>query len=86
MKTFDYTITDALGIHARPAGRLAKAASAFPDTAINVVKADRTAGADQLIRLMSLGVRQGDTVTITAEGPEESAAIAAMETFFRENL
>ena len=29
MKTFEYTITDELGIHARPAGMLVKEASEF---------------------------------------------------------
>ena len=29
MKTFTYTIQDELGIHARPAGMLAKAAAGF---------------------------------------------------------
>ena len=29
MKKFDYTITDALGIHARPAGELVKVAKGF---------------------------------------------------------
>lgn len=29
MKTFEYTITDELGIHARPAGMLVKEASKF---------------------------------------------------------
>ena len=35
---------------------------------------------------MGLGVKQGDRVTVAAEGPAEDEAIAAMERFFRENL
>ena len=34
MKSFAYTITDPLGIHARPAGLLAKAAKAYSDTTV----------------------------------------------------
>ena len=30
MKSFEYTIKDELGIHARPAGALVKEAAAFP--------------------------------------------------------
>lgn len=86
MKTFSYTITDALGIHARPAGLLAKAARNFPDTVITVDKDGNSARASQLMKLMGLGVRQGDTVRVTAQGAEEDAAIAAMEAFFRANL
>ena len=86
MKQFEYTITDPLGIHARPAGLLAKAAKSFADTTITVSKNGNAVKASQLMKLMGLGIKQGDVVTVTAEGPSEDAAIAAMNSFFRENL
>lgn len=86
MKRFTYTVSDALGIHARPAGLLAKEVKAFPDTVITVEKDGQIAKASQLMKLMTLGVKQGDTVTVTAEGPQENDAIAAMESFFKANL
>ena len=86
MKTFNYTITDALGIHARPAGLLAKKAKAFADTVITVAKGGNAVKASQLMKLMGLGVKQGDVVTVTADGANEDAAIAAMEAFFKANL
>lgn len=36
--------------------------------------------------VMSLGVKQGAEVTVTAEGDDEAAAIEAMESFFKANL
>lgn len=86
MKQFHYTITDSLGIHARPAGMLAKAAKTYADTEITITVGDKTAKATQLMKLMSLGVRQGSVVTVAAEGPSEDAAIAAMDDFFTANL
>ena len=86
MKSFTYTITDPLGIHARPAGLLAKAAKAYSDTVIAVEKGGVSARASQLMRMMGLGIRQGDVVTVSAEGACEDAAIAAMLEFFRNNL
>ena len=86
MKSFTYTITDPVGIHARPAGLLVKAAKAFAGTEISVSKGDKTAKGTQLMKLMGLGVKGGDTVTVTADGPDEEKAIAAMEQFFKENL
>ena len=86
MKQFTYTITDPLGIHARPAGLLAKAAKDYADTTITVTKDDKTVKASQLMKLMSLAVKQGNTVTVTAEGPQEDEAIIAMQKFLEENL
>lgn len=86
MKEFIYTMTDPLGIHARPAAQLARTAQAYEDTLITVDKDGQEAKATQLLRLLGLGVRQGDTVRVRAQGPQEAAAIAAMEAFFREHL
>lgn len=86
MKEFNYVVKDPLGLHARPAGMLAKAAKEFPDTAITLTKGPKTIKATQLMMVMGLGVKNGDEVTVKAEGPSEDAAIAAMEKFFRENL
>lgn len=86
MKQFEYTIHDPMGIHARPAGQLAKAAKAYADTIITVAKNGTAVKASQLMKLMTLGVKQGDTVIVAAEGPGEDAAIQAMEEFFRANL
>lgn len=86
MKSFTYIITDPLGIHARPAGLLSKAARVHSDTVITVSKGGSAAKASQLIKLMGMGVKQGDEITVSAEGVNEDAAIAAMHTFFRQNL
>lgn len=85
MKQFEYTINDPLGIHARPAGMLVKEAKQFA-SACTITKNGTTVKAGQLMKLMSLGVKQGDVVTVAAEGPSEEAAIAAMDGFFTSNL
>ena len=38
------------------------------------------------MKLMSLAVKQGDTVTVAAEGEDEDTAIAALKAFFEANL
>lgn len=86
MKQFEYTINDPLGIHARPAGLLAKAAKAYADTTVTITKDGTTVKASQLMKLMSLAVKQGDVVTVAAEGASEDAAIQAMQEFFQNNL
>jgi phosphocarrier protein len=86
MKQFTYTITDPLGVHARPAGMLAKEAKSFADTAITITKDGNTVKASQVMKLMGLGIKQGTEITVAADGPAEDAAIAAMEKFLKENL
>lgn len=86
MKDFTYLVQDELGIHARPAGQLAKLAKGYGDTVVTVTKGDKTVKASQLMKLMSMGVKRGDTVTVAAEGPAEEEAIAAVKQFFEENL
>ena len=86
MKQFNYTIKDELGIHARPAGLLAKLAKDYGDTVVTVTKDGNTVKASQLMKLMGMGIKQGNEITVAAEGPAEDQAIAAMEKFFQENL
>ena len=86
MQQFTYTIKDELGIHARPAGLLAKAAKAYGDTVVTVTKDGNTVKASQLMKLMGMGIKQGNEIVVAAEGPAEDEAIAAMEKFFQENL
>ena len=86
MRSFTYIIEDELGIHARPAGQLSKLAKEYPDTIITISKEGKTAKTTQLMRLMNLGVKCGNEVTVAAEGPQEEEAIAAVQKFFRDNL
>ena len=86
MKQFNYVINDPLGLHARPAGLLAKLAKLYADTVISVTKGDKTVKASQLMKLMSLAAKNGDEVTVTVEGPEEEAAFEAVKAFFDTNL
>ena len=85
MKKFNYFIKDSVGIHARPAGLLVKEAKAF-ESKITVAKGEKSAEARKLMALMSLGVKCGDEVEITAEGADEEQAIASMKVFFEANL
>ena len=85
MKTFAYTIKDEVGIHARPAGLLAKKAKEYEST-ITLEKGGKTAFATKLMAIMGMGVKCGDTVSVTVEGADEEKAAAEMEAFFNANL
>ena len=86
MKSFTYVIQDPLGIHARPAGLLVKAAKEL-DSTVTIEKAGGgSAAATKLMALMGLGVKGGDTVIVTVEGGDEDTGLKVMEQFFKENL
>ena len=63
METFQYTITDGIGIHARPAGELAKLAKEFRSQ-ITIKTETKQADAEKLMAVMALGIRHGQTVTV----------------------
>ncbi len=86
MRLFQYVITDPVGIHARPAGLLVKAAKALDSTVTVEKTGGKSAAATKLMALMGLGIKGGDTVTVTVEGGDEDASLKAMEQFFQENL
>ena len=85
MKEFTYTIKDEQGIHARPAGMLAKEAKALEGVKVTIAGNGKTADATRLMAIMAMGIKKGMEVEVTVEGNEEAAA-AKMEEFFKANL
>ena len=81
MKEITFTVTDPLGIHARPAGILVKYASK-----ITVWKGDKSCDMRKLLALMGMAVKQGDTITVQVEGDDEADCAAAIEKFLKENF
>lgn len=85
MKTFEYTITDEIGIHARPAGLLAKEGKNYTSK-VMICKGDKTADIQRLMAVMGLGVKCGETVTVEISGDDEDVAYEGILKFFQENL
>ena len=85
MKSFEYTITDPVGIHARPAGILVKEIKKYAST-VTVIKGEKEVNALKLMALMGMGIKQGDTMKVTIDSADEDAAAAAIEEFFKANL
>ncbi len=85
MKTFEYTVKDKVGIHARPAGMLAKEAKNYKSEIV-IEKDGRRVNAQRLMQVMGMGVKCGDRITVTVSGEDEDEAAAALEKFFCDNL
>ena len=85
MQSFKYTITDPVGIHARPAGNLVKVIKEFA-SAVTISGNGKTVDAKKLMSVMTLGIRQGQEVELTFEGPDEENACAEVERYMKENI
>lgn len=85
MKEQKITIKDPIGIHARPAAQLIQAIKDF-DCEIKVLKGDKSANLKSLLSLMGLSVKQGDEITLVAEGKDEEIALEKAIEFIEKNL
>ena len=85
MKEFKHVIADPMGMHARPAGMLVKAAAPYASK-ITVTAPTGTADAKRLMGLMRLAAKQGMELTITVEGADEEKAATELQAFLAANL
>ena len=85
MVSFEYEIKDVHGIHARPATDLFKLTKNY-ESAVKVAKGDREVPFKGLMGIMSLGAKQGDTVTFSFDGPDEAEELEAVKAFMEANL
>lgn len=85
MAKFTFTVKDAQGLHARPAGVLAKEAKKY-ESKITITKGEKTVEATKLIAIMGLGVKCGEEVEVEVTGADEETAFEDIRKFFEENL
>lgn len=87
MQVFEYTITDSVGLHARPAANLSRAASGLA-SAVKVRKKDseKEGDAKSMLAVMSLGIRTNDTAVFSVSGETEEADARALREFCEAEL
>lgn len=85
MKTFQYTIREELGMHARPAGLILQLAKEFKSEIV-ISNKGKSGNLKRLFSVIELDIQYQDTVTVTVEGPDEDVAAEEMLAFFEENL
>jgi phosphotransferase system HPr (HPr) family protein len=73
----DFTITNSLGIHARPAAQFVKIANTFP-CEITVEKDDDEVDGKSILGLMMLAAGHGSVIRVTTEGDQAEAAMKAL--------
>ncbi len=74
-----------MGLHARPAANFVRTANQF-QADVTVQKGQTTANAKSINQVATLAVRQGETITVTAVGPDSAVALAAIQQLAAENF
>jgi phosphotransferase system HPr (HPr) family protein len=86
--TLDVEIVNPEGLHARPAALFAKAAGDLPVdvTVTNLETGQGPADADSMMELMTLGVRLGNRVRLSATGPGARTALESLAALIADGL
>lgn len=77
MAAFEHTITDAVGLHARPAAEFVRVASGFTAD-VRVTCGERSADAKSLLAVLQLQAGTGATIVVEADGEDADAALDAL--------
>ncbi|MBQ9138064.1 MAG: HPr family phosphocarrier protein [Alistipes sp.] len=80
MVTKTVVLTAPNGMHARPAGELVKLAKAL-DGKVTLATAVKSVSAASMLGILSLGLKSGAEITVTAEGGNESENLATVVDF-----
>ncbi|MEW5701484.1 MAG: HPr family phosphocarrier protein [Candidatus Zixiibacteriota bacterium] len=81
MKEKQVTVTNPLGVHARPAAMIVQTATRFKSE-VSLVKDGRTVNGKSMLGVMTLAAEMGSVITIRAEGPDEAKAVDAITRVF----
>lgn len=88
VKQIQLSISNHLGIHARPAAKFVAVASRFhcQIQVQNITKNSNFVRADSINQVVTLGVRQGHEIIISANGVDADEALAALKTLVENNF
>ena len=77
MISHNITVSNSVGLHARPATFFVQKANSFKSS-IWVEKEDCRVNAKSLLGVLSLGISKGTAITLIADGADEGEAVAAL--------
>ncbi|MGE5140046.1 MAG: HPr family phosphocarrier protein [Rudaea sp.] len=85
MKQITIVIEHPAGLHLRPLAQWVDTAKKF-QSKITLTRGARTVDGKSPLMILSLGVTQGTEVTVTANGPDEDPAVAALQSLVESNF
>ena len=85
MYSRDVTVNNQVGLHARPATFFIQRENTF-EYSIWVEKEERKVNAKSLLGVLSLGIVQGTSITVLANGPDEKEAVDGLIELIESNF
>lgn len=84
MISYEVTVISPSGLHLRPAAELLKTVSAH-QSEVKIRFGGREIMVDSILHLIKLEIRQGSTITLLVDGPDEEQAMKAILQKLAEN-
>jgi phosphocarrier protein len=78
----EFTISNKLGLHARPSAQITQTATRFRSE-VYIAKGARRVNAKSIMGVMMLAAGQGSVVVVDADGPDEAEAVEALGELIR---
>ncbi|WP_107943236.1 phosphocarrier protein HPr [Metasolibacillus sp. FSL H7-0170] len=82
MANHTYTVIAESGIHARPASGIVQIASKYVSDIFMEYK-EKKVNLKSILGVMSLGIGQGASISIFAEGTDQQEAVEAIESYLK---
>ena len=87
MRTGKIVVTNRLGLHARAAAKLVKAAESFRSTILIATEdGSVTVNAKSILSVLTLAASKGSKLIISAEGTDEAEAFELIASLFEEGF
>ena len=85
MKSATYTITNKMGIHARPAADIATLVGKHKSD-VTIATATKKANGKSVLMLTTLGAKNGTEVTLTVSGEDEEEVFTQLDDMFKNHF
>jgi len=85
MVSFEFSVNDANGLHARPAGLLVKEAMKCKSS-VTLKKGDKKGDAKKIFNVMGLSVKHGDIINVEVQGESEEDDAKLLKEFISANI
>ena len=85
MKSATYTITNKMGIHARPAADIAMLVGKHKSD-VTIATATKKANGKSVLMLTTLGAKNGTEVTLTVSGEDEEEVFTQLDDMFKNHF